>query len=313
MHLHPHPLHHVMRVVCHDAYAYAGPTGGWGSLEYSQAAIGSVIGGRWKPLRTTHRAPTVYTACIRLAGSHMLAHCADYFFRRTLFTDQFATCGAAVTPAAAAAAAASRGGDRIGGDREEGQGEEEEEQLQQLLCGIVNDSPWEFEGWFTLESIDLTKRGESGSTTLQTLPLSMAEAGASKWSDVTLSAASALNPATTVLLATISNSSNHTVHENLIPLTSPEKMRLPPANVTATVSGLTVTVSTDLPALWVVLTTAAHGRFEDNAFLLRGGEDGDGGGGGGGSRTLEFIPFLPEQEEVLRKTLRVEHVAQHTL
>ena len=252
---------------------------------------------------------TYRTACIRLAGSHTLAHCADYFFRRTLFTDQFATCGAAVTPAPAAAA--SGGGDRIGGDREEGQGEEEEEeeQLQQLLCGIVNDSPWEFEGWFTLESIDLTKRGESGSTTLQTLLLSMAEAGASKWSDVTLSAASALNPATTVLLATISNSSNHTVHENLIPLTSPEKMRLLPANVTATVSGLTVTVSTDLPALWVVLTTAAHGRFEDNAFLLRGGED----GGGGGSRTLEFIPFLPEQEEVLRKTLRVEHVAQHTL
>ena len=141
----------------------------------------------------------------------------------------------------------------------------------------------------------------------------MAEAGASKWSDVTLSAASALNPATTVLLATISNSSNHTVHENLIPLTSPEKMRLPPANVTATVSGLTVRVSTDLPALWVVLTTAAHGRFEDNAFLLRGGGDGDRDSGGGGSRTLEFIPFLPEQEEVLRKTLRVEHVAQHTL
>lgn len=259
--------------------------------------------------------PIVHLPCTPPASgwlaSHTLAHCADYFFRRTLFTDQFATCGAAVTPAAAAAA--SGGGDRIGGDREEGQGEEEEQQLQQLLCGIVNDSPWEFEGWFTLESIDLTKRGESGSTTLQTLPLSMAEAGASKWSDVTLSAASALNPATTVLLATISNSSNHTVHENLIPLTSPEKMRLPPANVTATVSGLTVRVSTDLPALWVVLTTAAHGRFEDNAFLLRGGEDGDGGGGGGGSRTLEFIPFLPEQEEVLRKTLRVEHVAQHTL
>ena len=189
----------------------------------------------------------------------------------------------------------------------ESKGWQREEQLQQLLCGIVNDSPWEFEGWFTLTSIDLTRRDDSGSNTLQSLPLKMAEAGASEWRDVTLSAAVALNPATTVLLATITNSSNHTVHENLIPLTSPEKMRLPPANVTATVSGLMVTVSTDWPALWVVLTCAAHGRFEDNAFLLRGGNTTS------GSRTLEFIPFLPDQEEVLRQTLRVEHVKQHMM
>lgn len=246
------------------------PTGGWGSLEYSQAAVGSVLGGRWKPLH--------------------------YFFRRTLFTDQFATCGA-TTPAS--------GSDRVAGGDSGPQGQE---QLQQLLCGIVNDSPWEFEGWFTLMSIDLTKRGESGSTMLQTIPLKMAEAGATEWHDVTLATAAALNPETTVLLATITNSSNHTVHENLIPLTSPEKMRLSPANVTATVSGLIVTVSTDWPALWVVLTCAAHGRFEDNAFLLRGVD-----GTSGGSRTLKFIPFMPDQEEVLRKTLRVEHVRQHML
>jgi hypothetical protein len=255
-------------------YTIAGPTGGWGSLEYSQAEVGSVLGGRWKPLH--------------------------YFFRRTLFTDQFATCGA-VTPAS--------GSDRVTvGNRE---GRPGEEQLQHLLCGIVNDSPWEFEGLFTLSAIDLTNRGES-STTLQTLPLKMGEAGASEWRDVTLSAAAALDPATTVLLATITNSSNHTVHENLIPLTSPANMRLPPANVTATVSGLIVTVSTDWPALWVVLTCAAHGRFEDNAFLLRGG----GSSTSGDSRTsrqLEFIPFLPDQEQVLQRTLRVEHVAQHIL
>ena len=54
-------------------------------------------------------------------------------------------------------------------------------------------------------------------------------------------------------------------------------------------------------ALWAVLTTAAQGRFSDNAFLLRG------------SRTIEFIPFMPGQEKTLKATLRVEHVAQHTI
>ena len=79
-------------------------------------------------------------------------------------------------------------------------------------------------------------------------------------------------------------------------------MQLPNATVTVTVSGLEVTVTTDKPAMWVMLTTAAHGRFEDNAFLLRKG-----------SRTLQFVAFVAGQEDSLRDTIRVEHVAQHVL
>eukprot|EP01050_Picozoa_sp_SAG11_P045211 SAG11_NODE_22414_length_406_cov_1.172638_1_plen_61_part_10 len=60
-------------------------------MEYSQAAVGSVLGGRWKPLH--------------------------YLFRRTLFTDQFASCGLATD------GVLSTG-------------------ITQLLCGVVNDSPW---------------------------------------------------------------------------------------------------------------------------------------------------------------------------
>jgi hypothetical protein len=233
----------------------AGPTGGWGSLEYSQAQVGSVLGGRWKVLH--------------------------YFFRRTLFTDQFATCGVA-----------SRGAN---GDNSVGRARASV--THPFLCGIVNDSPWAFHGQFSLKAISLTQRG-NGSTTLKTLPLVMGAAGFSEWHNVTIGT---LDPTTTVLVATISNSSAHVVHENLIPLTSPENLRLRAANVTAVVTGLTVTVSTDWPALWVVLTCAAHGRFEDNAFLLRG------------SRTIDFVPFVDEQEEVLRQTIRVEHVGQHIL
>ena len=211
-----------------------------------------------------------------LGGRWKILH---YFFRRTLFTDQFATCGVATR---------------------DGNSNESVGSLnitQPLLCGIVNDSPWAFRGEFSIKAIDLTKRVDP-TTTLQTLPLDMAPAGFSEWHDV---AAGPLDTTTTVLLATISNASGHSVHENLIPLTSPENMRLREANVTATVDGLRVTISTDWPALWVVLTCAAHGRFEDNAFLLRG------------SRSIDFIPFVKNQEEILSETLRVEHVAQHIL
>jgi hypothetical protein len=189
------------------------PTGGWGSLEYSQAAVGSVLGGRWKPLH--------------------------YFFRRTIFTDQFAACGLATDGVPTAG-------------------------ITELLCGVVNDSPWAFDGAFKLEAVDLTT---GASTTMHTQALTMAAgAGVSEWH--TVAAPPKLDVATTVLVATVSNSSGHTVQENLIPLTSPELMQLPDATVNVSVSGLRVTVTTDRPAMWVMLTTAAHGRFEDNAFLL---------------------------------------------
>ena len=213
------------------------PTGGYGSLEYGQAAEGSVVGGRWKPLH--------------------------YLFRRTLFTDQFAACSVA------------------------------HGSWTKLLCGVVNDSPWKFTGVFTLTAVDL-RSGQS--TTLHSESLAMrAGAGVSEWRDLVLE--KALQPPCTVLVAAIVNSSGAVVHENLMPLVSPEKMELVAgANVTASVDGMVVTVSADSPAMWVVLTTAAHGRFEDNAFLLIG------------KRRINFIPFMPGQEDALRRTLRVEHL-----
>ncbi len=59
----PHP-HHSWQL------GEVWPTGGWGSIEYATAAFtpGQVLGGRWKPLH--------------------------YWYRRSLFTRVFATCGA---------------------------------------------------------------------------------------------------------------------------------------------------------------------------------------------------------------------------
>ena len=124
-----------------------------------------------------------------------------------------------------------------------------------------------------------------------------AGAGVSTWRDVTT--ASPLQPETTMLLATITNRSGAVVHSNLMPLASPEHIQLKPANVEAAVHGLVVALTTDAAALWVVLTTAAHGRFDDNCFLLLPGA----------RKLVGFVPFADAQESVLASTLRVEHLA----
>ena len=53
------------------------------------------------------------------------------------------------------------------------------------------------------------------------------------------------------------------------------------------------------PALYVVLTSLAQGRFSDNAFLLRG------------STTIKFLPFGgPADISTLSTSLRVEHLQE---
>ena len=61
---------------------------------------------------------------------------------------------------------------------------------------------------------------------------------------------------------------------------------------------LPVTVKTTggggAPALFVTLFTAANGRFDDNFLTLLQG-----------TRVLRFLPFAPDQRDVLANTLRV--------
>jgi hypothetical protein len=95
---------------------------------------------------------------------------------------------------------------------------------------------------------------------------------------------------------------------NLLPFLPPKAMRLPEANVTAIVSVVNtsadaaqVTLSTNATALYVVLTTQAAGRFEDNSVLLEVGHP----------RTIAFIPWAPMDAALLQRTLRVEHLADN--
>merc|ERR1712083_837737 len=100
----------------------------------------------------------------------------------------------------------------------------------------------------------------------------------------------------TVLVASITNSSGKVVHENVIPLVSPSKLQVQNVSVTMMVEGLNVKLASSKPAVYVVLTSAAQGRFSDNCFLLHG------------ERTIEFVPFAPGQEKILRETVRIEHL-----
>jgi len=66
---------------------------------------------------------------------------------------------------------------------------------------------------------------------------------------------------------------------------------------------VTVTASGGGVALYVLLTTAAQGRFSDNAFLVFPNAP----------VAIKFIPFPGFELEELRRTIRIEHLAGNTI
>ena len=114
------------------------------------------------------------------------------------------------------------------------------------------------------------------------------------------------------LVIDVTDGNGSTVSHNVSPFLAPKGMRLPKANVTATVGpwspstrgGVPITVQTTATALFVVLTTQAPGRFSDNGFLIERGE----------TRTVEFVAWAPLDAAavaLLKGSLRVEHLADN--
>ena len=65
----------------------------------------------------------------------------------------------------------------------------------------------------------------------------------------------------------------------------------------------TLTCTADAAAIYVVLTTAAHGRFEPNAFPLIGG-----------SREVRFLSWNGTADvDLLKSTLRIDHAGKWPL
>eukprot|EP01048_Picozoa_sp_COSAG05_P004575 COSAG05_NODE_251_length_12871_cov_4.691669_9_plen_339_part_00 len=112
-----------------------------------------------------------------------------------------------------------------------------------------------------------------------------------------------------VLDISVKNSSGTQVSHNVNPFVAPKHMAksLLKAVVSFTVEASgSITLTTTATALYVVLTTAAAGRFSDNAFLLEASEP----------KVIEFVSWEPggmdaTQLAVLKSSLRVEHLQEN--
>jgi len=100
--------------------------------------------------------------------------------------------------------------------------------------------------------------------------------------------------------------SDRLLSTNEVLLAPPAKLALSKASVTFEVSAapnadgsVDITLTADATALYVTLTTLAHGRFSDNAFALPTGK-----------ATVQFIPFGDLDVPTLKASLRVEHAQQ---
>ena len=238
-------------------------------MEYGTIGFtkGQVLGGRWKPLQ--------------------------YFFKDHLYTDLFVVCGA------------------------DGR------------CLVKNDSP--LRGFTGTLKLSLLNVSNSALIAVNSTAIAL-EAGAgaavwlcaagggsalqqtcNNWTDVLAPLGTTPNQAvlqTELLSAAAEGEEAGTVmYSSFELLSTPASMlaALPKATITASVgapaadgSSVPITLSADAAALFVGLTTAAHGRFSRNFFIVAGGEV-----------MVEFIPFGLLDVAVLKATLRVEHVRSY--
>ena len=233
-------------------------------MEYGTVGYtkGQILGGRWKPLQ--------------------------YFFKDHLYTDLFVVCG------------------------------------DDARCLIKNDSPLKrFKGTLKLTALNVSN---SKHIAVNSTAISLdVGAGAATWlcagsgSPYTQcdSWSSVLSPLDTapeqavLLTELVLDGAGETsaAYSSFELLTTPAAMlaALPKAAVTVAVgtplpdgSSVPITVSADGAALFVGLTTAAHGRFSRNFFILPKGQ-----------AILSFVPFGKLDTATLKATLRVEHVRSH--
>lgn len=234
-------------------------------MEYGTVGFtkGQVLGGRWKPLQ--------------------------YFYKSYLYTDLFIVCGA------------------------------------DARCLVKNDNPFTA---FRNATLVLSALYVTNSTTVELgrAPVSLdAGAGSAEWLCAPVAGGtgggspfSGCKPWServgvveeVVLFTKLLDAAGVEAYSSFELLATPGAMlpHLHNATVTATVrkpssrsaTTVPVVVTADAAALFVGLTTAAHGRFSENFFVMAAG-----------SVTVEFISFGPLDVEVLTTTLRVEHVKHY--
>eukprot|EP00040_Diaphanoeca_grandis_P034655 m.215991 g.215991 ORF g.215991 m.215991 type:complete len:1074 (-) comp33200_c0_seq2:397-3618(-) len=160
----------------------------------------------------------------------------QYWFRASLFADVLATC------------------DAVKG-----------------LCYVKNDAPVAFAGYVVLNA---THFGTGVVTTIARHHVDLdAGAGTIQWFQSPPVAA--LTASMYALEAIVVSSVDGSVaSNNVVALATPQHMQLKPANVSVvaqrvSTSMFVANVRCDAVAMYVTLTTLAHGRFSDNALLVR--------------------------------------------
>ena len=166
-----------------------------------------------------------------------------------------------------------------------------------LSCYTVNDAAVPFTGSVEIKAVDLAT-GSSAVLLQRNLSLP-AGPGVRAWF-----APDALpDPTTHALLVSDSEGS-----EMVASLAPPNAMALKMAKVECKVGDVqgavaTLTCTADAVAIYVVLTTAAHGRFEPNAFPLIGS-----------SREVKFLSWNGTADvDLLKSTLRIDHAGKWPL
>lgn len=185
-----------------------------------------------------------------------------------------------------------------------------------FVCYVNNARPDAgYNGTLTLTAVDVQSGGES---VWQQWPVAVgAGPGALAWMQLNASSVNLPNASTTLLLASLTDSSSGVVSdEHVVHLTTPQSLLLQRANISAVVAqqpnadgSVNVTLTSTAVAVFVTLTAAAPGRFSDNAFVLRPAA--------GAPRLVQWLPFQPgnatQNAALLASTLRVEDLSAYIM
>ena len=172
-------------------------------------------------------------------------------------------------------------------------------------CYVKNDGHLPFVGTLNITSISFKTGAE---TVLRTQQLTLAAGpGVSEWLEIAMPIE--FGAVTEILRATVTAADGTLMSDNVIPLTTPANMAVSNAKVELAIASepntdgsVDIGVSADHVAVFVTLTTRADGRFSDNAFLLLPST----------GATVQFVPFGPLDLDLLKSSLRVEHLASYT-
>lgn len=174
------------------------------------------------------------------------------------------------------------------------------------LCYVKNDAPTSFSGTLLLKA---TSFADGSVSTLLKKPLNLAAGpGTTEW--IQNDAVSKIDGTTHILEAVVLSSQGAVVCNNVVPFATPEKMKLQAADVSVTAStedgAFVAKVTAKNVAVYVTLTTLAHGVFEDNSFLVHPP-----------GRDVKFTPMQPskhtmqETQNLFASSLRVEDVSKY--